>query len=185
MIGLNISFDASCFIYKLKSMRAFKLLLPLSLLALLVATTETTRIDDYDGAELKELVVRQHGGDEATAMMYRQEQTGTATIYFNEAENTYREPVEIQGATLIGMIVGFGTTFTLILIGAGYIIADEMKRHEMYSALISRDLAKLQDECKYTSDQIQALEKEFLEAEARRGIKIDAKAAAQELQEIN
>ena len=88
MIGLNISLDATCFIYKLKSMRAFKLLLPLSLLALLVATTETTRIDDLYGGdeaayyeaykadfgdELKELVVRQHNGEEATAMMYRQE----------------------------------------------------------------------------------------------------------------
>ena len=87
MIGLNISLDATCFIYKLKSMRAFKLLLPLSLLALLVATTHAPRIDLYGGVEadyyeaykadfgdeLKELVVRQHGGDEATAMMYRQE----------------------------------------------------------------------------------------------------------------
>lgn len=83
------------------------------------------------------------------------------------------------------MILGFGTTFTLILIGAGFIIADEMKRHEMYSELIKRDYAKLRDECKYTTEQLTLCEKEFLEAEARRGIKIDAKAAAQELQEIN
>ena len=79
------------------------------------------------------------------------------------------------------MIVGFTCTGIFLIGAAILIIYDEIKRHEMYGALIEKDKKKLVRECNYTDEKMKELEEEFKEAERTRNEKIDAKAAAKDL----
>ena len=107
-----------------------------------------------------------------------------ATEHFNMSEDGHRVTPPIEGTALIGMVVGFGSTFVFFVIAAILIISDEIKRHKDYAAQIERDLKRF-DEFYYDDQQRAGLEKEFMEAEAKRGVRVDARAAAQELSAIN
>lgn len=86
---------------------------------------------------------------------------------------------------MVGLIIGYCIVVVFFAIAAYLIITDEIKRHRTYEALIARDIRRLKNECNQTPAEIDRIDNEFAEAEANRGKKIDATAAALELAEIN
>lgn len=71
-----------------------------------------------------------------TARPYRDEMKASATWVFNLNSNTHREKTEFEGASLIGVSLGFACTGIFLIIAASLIIYDEVKRHKTYEALI-------------------------------------------------
>ena len=107
------------------------------------------------------------------------------TETFNFAENTFQEKPALEGSALVGIIIGYCIVIIFFALAAYLIITDEIKRHRTYEALIARDIRRLKNECNQTPADITRIDTEFDEAEANRGKKIDATAAALELAEIN
>ena len=153
-------------------MRAFKLLLLLCIISMVLAQEAQPDM----GCDKS---------DPVTAYKFENEMKEVSTSRFCVKDGTFREPHKIEGGVLSGMIIGFTCTGIFLVGAAILIIYDEIKRHEMYGALIEKDKKKLVKECNYTDEKMKELEEEFKEAERTRNEKIDAKAAAKDLSAIN
>lgn len=91
----------------------------------------------------------------------------------------------MEGADLVGVIVGFSVLGIFLLIAMYLIITDEFGRHAHYEKLIERDQRKLRDTCGQSSDQVAAILREFDEIESKRGMDKDDEKERMELAEIN
>jgi hypothetical protein len=120
---------------------------------------------------------------QSSQAIYQQGKAGQNTQQFNLHPTTHAPEIEIEGTTMVGIVIGFSVTGIFLITAMILILRDECLRHARYAKNIKNDFKKLKALGK--SDQLENLLNEFAELEAKRGQNAEADKERAELADIN